>query len=945
MITMELIQRFTWTLAFALFFSTSAFAQTGQITGVVTDSLSGDPLPGVNVLVRGTQQGASTNAEGNYTITGLEPGTYTLQASFVGYENEVQEGVEVTAGETTMVNFDLQQAQIGLDEVVVTGTAGQARRREVGNSISTIDVEDLVEVPISTDNLLAARAPGVTVQLTSGMSGGGAQIRLRGNASATLGNAPIIYIDGFRMQSGGLPTGADMISGTVLNHINPSNIERIEIIKGAAATTLYGTEAASGVIQIFTKDGYVGQPRVTARIDQSLGRVQPYGPENAPYMRAGPWLRTAHTQNYTVSVSGGGSDLRYYVSGLVEDGSGVLPNDSQRKYNVRGNFSLGLADNLQLRWNTFYTRSDISNPPTGNDGQALLLNAYRGAGNYFGEYDVEAISQTLDWRLFTNVDHLLTGVSAIYSPFSGFTNRVTIGYDRTVRGLRQYWPFGFALGQQGMVSDERWASEVLTAEYTGTIDWQISPDFSSELSLGGQSVTTETNNIFGFAENLAAPGEPTLGSGATTRSSGGRQRVINAGVFAQNLFSLRDRYFLTLGLRVDGNSSFGENFGLQPYPKASVSYVISDEPFWNADWGTLKLRGAYGHAGRAPGTFDAVRTWNAAGWGNNPALLPDDVGNPDLGPERTQETEVGFNGGFLDDRLQVDFSYYYQLTSDALMAVRQIPSLGFGGTQLDNVGTIRNRGLELDVQATLLQGSSFTWDAGFYLGTNFSKVLDLGEAESFSPGPRAIVQEGEPIIGVFGRRILNPDEIAEPEFYQDETTGTRYVFGPNLPTHTIGVNMSLQMPYGIRLSARGEYMGGHYIHVDVLRNMAIRGVLPMCEDIYPVIDGPGRSQLTARERAVCDLDYAQGTYSLFVLPGDFIKLRDVTLQVPVPFDLPQINSATFSASLENIRLWLNEDFMAFDPEMMQYGPTATVRQIVEDIPPPYRISAALRLRF
>src|SRR5690606_10283340 len=168
-------------------------------------------------------------------------------------------------------------------------------------------------------------------------------------------------------------------------------------------------------------------------------------------------------------------------------------------------------------------------------------------------------------------------------------------------------------------------------------------------------------------------------------------------------FSLKDRYFLTVAMRVDGNSAFGQDFGLQVYPKATVSYVVSDEAFWPETLGQVKLRAAWGHAGRAPGAFDAVRTWNAKPWRGATGFLPENVGNPNLGPERTIEWEAGFDAGLLDDRLTVDVSYYDQRTVDALFQVQQTPSAGFGGSQLENVGEISNRGFEAAVNATFVR--------------------------------------------------------------------------------------------------------------------------------------------------------------------------------------------------------------------------------------------------
>jgi TonB-dependent starch-binding outer membrane protein SusC len=923
-----------------------ALAQaTGTVSGVVTSQV-GQPVSGANVVVVGTQRGTLTNAEGRFIIPNVPAGSQRVRASMIGYQPQEQT-VTLVAGQSAVLDFQLQSQAVHLDEVVVTGTAGQARRREVGNSIATINVGTAPEAPLNIDNLLQGRAAGVTVTHSGGMTGSGAQIRLRGNTSAAMSNTPLIYVDGVRIRSDAYPSAqhggrGSRTAGSPLNDINPNDIERIEIIKGAAATTLYGTEAAAGVMQIFTKRGAEGAPSIDFQADVSAARLQAFGPENEPYMRLDPWMRTGVHQRYSASVSGGSTDLRYFLSGAVDDGTGVLPNDAQRKYSVRGNFNINPRDNLQLQWNTSYTNDQISNPPAGNNAQGLLLNAYRGSANFIGEYNIDRINEVLDWRINTEVNHLISGMTATFQPLQNFTHRLSIGYDRAQNDLRHYRPFGFIFVPQGILQTRNWTASTLTLDYVGSYDWQVTPEFRSSFSVGGQTVTNEVNSVTGEAENLPAPGEPTLSAGAQRTAGESRIRVINAGVFLQNLLDWQSRYFLTLGLRVDGNSAFGQNMGLQPYPKASLSYVISEEGFWNETWGDLKLRAAYGHAGRAPGAFDAVRTWNAVGWGGSPAFYPGSVGNPDLGPERTREFEAGFDGSFLDRRFNLEFSYYHQLTTDALMNVRQVPSLGFLGSQLRNVGRIQNRGVELAVNTTPVQRTNLGWDVGFTLATNSNTVLDLGGAAPFGIGARSLVEEGGWVPGVFGRKLLNPHEIAEPVFAND---GDRYVFGPNIATRTFGLSSELRMPRKIRLSGRAEYQGGHFIHVDVDRNLAIRSALPECEAVYPLIEAGQRDGLTAMQRARCDRTIAEGTYSLFVYPADFVKLRDLTLALPMPLRLPGVNDASLRVSLQNVRLWLNEDFTAWDPEMMQDGPGEAVRQITEDLPAPYRITTSLRLRF
>src|SRR5690606_22580301 len=352
--------------------------QAGQIVGRVTDASSGAPLSEVQVHIPSASLGVLSRADGRFLILNVPAGNYELRAERIGYAAASQQ-ITVTAGQPTEVNFTLESQALGLDEIVVTGTAGASRRREVGNSIAQIDVTDVPDRPTQVTNLLQASAPGIAVTSAGGEVGQGSAIRLRGNSSVSMSNQPIIYVDGIRMMSGNFPqtSGRDYRSGrganvtaSPLDAINPNDIERIEIIKGSAATTLYGTEASAGVIQIFTKRGAVGAPVWTVETQQGTSWSRKFGTDEVPYLYMDPFLRdgwfgigggdwgatapdgspnrmyegvrktgTAWDQYYSASVRGGAQDLQYFASGSYQDVIGLQPNDALEKWVVRGNFT------------------------------------------------------------------------------------------------------------------------------------------------------------------------------------------------------------------------------------------------------------------------------------------------------------------------------------------------------------------------------------------------------------------------------------------------------------------------------------------------------------------------------------------------------------------------------------------------------------------------------
>ena len=959
---------------------------SGTISGTVTNE-AGQALPGVQVYLVGTGLGTLTGPNGRYAVVNVPAGQYRVRAERIG-NRTAEQATSVTAGQTVTVNFQMQEQALGLDEIVVTGTAGAARRREVGNSIAQINTSKIQQPPASVDGLLQGRAAGMTVMPSSAMAGSGSMIRLRGNVSVAMSNQPLIYVDGVRIRSDGYarnvpPTGSDLRSGndiaSPLNDINPADIERIEIIKGAAAATLYGTEAAAGVIQIFTKHGHTGKPQWSFQIDQGFSRALKFGPDpsEAPpgdtipqvyrdsfpdrfrglpkvgvsraggtssYLFIDPWLRDAYRQRYTLSVGGGGESLRYFVSGLMTDEDGVLPNDNEKKSVIRGNFSFTPLANLLFNWNTTYSRDRISNTAAGNNAHGLTLNAFRRDRNYASNDRPEVIDLMLNQEITSDIDHLVTGGTVSWSPLQNFTNKFTVGWDLAEIENRNLRPFGFVSAPTGIISSRRHQYSTLTFDYAGNYVFNLNPEARTTLSWGGQSVTTDTRETSAYGENFPGPGRPTVSSGGTTLGFETRQRVINAGFFGQALFDYKDRYFLTLGGRIDGNSAFGQDFGLQAYPKASFSWVASDESFWPSFAPAAKLRFAWGQSGRAPGAFDATRTWDPVGWGGQPAFFPNNVGNPSLGPERTSEIEAGADLAFWDNRITTELTYYKRSIQEALFRVRQVPSLGFFNTQLDNVGEMAANGLEAMLDVVVVRKPNFEWTVGGTYYTNHTEVKTLGGAASFSLGNFGRIEEGRPIPVInTDFCVTNAQEKAEPVISSNRAD---CVFGPNLPTHTIGANTTLQLPYGISAVARGEYLGGHYMYDGAAYNAVVRSIRwPGCYEFYTLQETGRISEARAIDRARCTVSTTRADY--FVYDADYFKVREVSLSIPVPERfVPGTSSARLTLAGQNIWKWQNKDFPVFDPETGNNdGFNSAVRSILEHVPPPATYTASLRITF
>jgi hypothetical protein len=675
------------------------------------------------------------------------------------------------------------------------------------------------------------------------------------------------------------------------------------------------------------------------------------------------WIRNAYRQRYGGSVAGGVSGaagFQYFLSGTRDNNDGVLPLDNEKKFSTRGNFSFNLFDDVRVDLHTSYANTDLSNTPAGNNAHGLVLNVYRAERNYRSSSDPRVIDSLLNQALATGIKRLISGATVSYTPLPWFSNRVTVGYDLAQQENRNVRPFGFVAAPQGILLDEQIRYSILTADYVGSLDVRLSPELASTFSLGGQSITSEEVRTAAYGEGFPGPGLPVVSSAALFVGREARLRVVNAGFFFQNVFKFRDRYFLTGGVRFDGNSAFGRTLGLQAYPKVSGSYVISDEPFWPASLGEVKLRGALGWSGRAPGAFDAVRSWRATVSNGQPAYEPGSVGDTLVGPERTREAELGLDAALLKNRLTIEATWYHRLTTDALYSVRQISSLGFPQSQTGNVGSMSNTGIELSVNGTALSKPDWGLDLGVSVYTNHGLVRDLGRAALGPVVPFAAgggwVEVGFPPMAARGVVINNPNDLAAPDTVcrSSCTYDGFHIFGPQQPTLILGQHLTLRLPKGVTLSARGEYQGGAWIQDGASFNALNRSVRwPTCARAYPLLYPGGSTSidtitninlLTARERKECvPLNTNLDT---FWYPQDFWKLRDVTLTIPVGWAIRRASSATLSITAQNYLKWINKELRLFDPEMVARDALDEQnRSIAEHIPPPAVITFNLRVTF
>lgn len=744
-----------------------ARAQQGAIVGQVTDAATAQPLDAVQIFVPGTSLGVLSDEGGRFRLQ-VPAGEVQVRAQRIGYRT-VTRTVTVTADQVANVQIEMQATAISMDELVVTGTAGAQTKRELGNVVSSIDAEEQLEkAPIhEVGELLKGRAPGVTVSPSTGQIGSGPNVRIRGVSTFSLFDHPLVYVDGIRVDNA---TGRGIsIQGfgsgvmTALNDLDPDQIESIEIIKGPAAATLYGTEASNGVVQIITKKGRPGSgPRLTISAEgganwfrNAAGRIDPnwgiHPGTGEPYVLdlfaredslGNDIFSTGYRQAYNLSLRGGSDVFQYYLSGGFEDAEGIEPTNELQRFNARTNFGIDPHPDWTIDASVGLTQADrrlSCEAGCGGVWFSLLFSSPStvltpNRGFLFGPPEFQ-----WNWRDFPqSTDKLTYSVNTQWQPTDFMTHRLIVGQDfvddvfeQVVERIVDPFLLQFVTDETARGSKFIQKRHALTTsvDYSGSLTLDLNETLRSEFSLGAQYYRRLFEFVTVDARGFPAPGITVTAAAAQVDGASDDFIENNTlGVFAQEQLVLNDRLYLTAAVRVDDNSAFGDEFDLVAYPKGSLSWVLSEEPWWEIGlFDQFRFRAAYGQAGQQPEAFAALRTFQpvTSGLGET-ALTPQSVGNPDLAPERGTEIEVGFEAGLLDNRLGVDFTYYNTRTKDAILSKDVPPSAGFPGSQFVNAGEIASQGIELGVNALAIQSNDLSVQLNLNLSTVDNEVIDLG---------------------------------------------------------------------------------------------------------------------------------------------------------------------------------------------------------------------------
>ncbi len=969
----------------------------GTIAGQVVDMVTRAPLDQVAVRVEGPALAGVTTSDGRYAVHNIPPGTYRVTARRVGY-TPLTKTVTVSPNSAATVDFAVAAAPTRLNEMVTTAV-GDQRRYEVGNVISTINADSIAPTaPItSLTDLISARAPGVTVEETGGLTGSGEAIRIRGQSSLVLQGDPILIVDGVRQDNTpggsyaqiGLGGGANPSPGR-LNDLNFADVASIDVLKGPAASTEYGTDAANGVIVITTKHGAAGRPQWQASAEETASAI----PESFPtlYYRWGHTTNASHTavqcplvpyafgsgygsvtggcavdsvtawnplnhpyysifgtgnrQKYDLSVGGGSEAVRYFVAASVANELGVLrlpgvfipeahalglphsaydPNGEDQR-SVRGNTAIRLGPMADLTvtgayLSTYQTQPGATTLLFGIGGRPALRDSAQNYG-----YGASFYSPVFTFGQPTSqtTNRVTGGLTANWRPTPWFVGHGTLGADHgsqrsTAAMLPQVTALFFNSPAQLDIGNA--TTDVYTVDLRGSATAALTSALRTVTSVGLQLADTRLQGITALATGVTATNLTLNGAvNPTVTQLGNRQATL--GGYAEEQLGLADRLFLTGALRVDAGSGFGHTYSTAAYPKASLSWLAV-----NTGPTTLRLRAAFGESGVQPPNGSALQLYAPTtayfGGAQASAIRIANVQNQTLRPERSAEYEGGIDLGLWQNRLSVELTGYSKTTHDALVSTGTGWDLGSYPYE-ENVGKVRNTGVEGTVTATILQARALTWDLALNASMNHNTLVTLAPgilSQQFATyfGVRYRFAPGFPLYGYWAPAVqyadLNRDGVIEPN--EVTIADSLSYAGSSLPTREASVGTHLALWGGaVSVGVLVDYRGGSRL---------LNGSAVVEAEFAPQSDRASNDRsapLWQQARDVAAETILASGFDSYVFPAGFYenatyaRFRELSLTYALPHTVARVlrvKQLNLTGAVRNLALWTR--YTGTDPEV------------------------------
>ncbi|WP_179416013.1 SusC/RagA family TonB-linked outer membrane protein [Mucilaginibacter sp. E4BP6] len=762
-----------------VFSATIVFAQTGAVTGKVVDETN-QPLPGATVTVKGTQQGAQTDAYGNFRLTRVS-GTVTLQVTFVGYQS-LEKTVNVSGNVT--VNFNLLPTANDLNEVVVIGY-GTEKKKDLTGAIATVTAKDFNTGDVTTpEQLIQGKVAGVSIISNDGSPGSGSQILIRGGASVNGSNQPLIVIDG-------VPLSNDAIAGASnpLDLINPNDIATFSILKDASAAAIYGNRASNGVIIITTKKGKAGKPVINFSTQLSVSKLTKEAPvlsanQFRTYIKANgdsaqiaqlgtantDWQKeiyqTAVSNDNNLSVSGTTGILPYRVSVGYDDQNGILKTNTLNRYTVGLNLSPSFfTDHLKIDLNFLGSQQKQRFPNTGAIGSANSFNptdpVYSGNKNFGGYYEIldptssdglKSLAPLNPLGLLEEEQNRSTAYRGIGSLaadyklhfFPDVHVNVSYGYDGSNGSGYTDYPAYAASQFPGTKDANGVLQQGSNTQYKSTVGnttldahLSYSHDFKSAKShvdavagYSDQNFSTTTYNYATYFGNGEV--NPTT---IPTYATGIGQYDLTS-IYGRLNYAYDDKYLLTGTIRSDVSTRFAPGIRTATFPSVAGAWVLSNEDFLrgNNTLTNLKLRVGWGKTGNEDGIGDYEYL---SDYSLSATTAQYQLGNtfyqylrpgafyPGRTWEQTATTNAGIDYGFLNGRISGSIDFYYRTTEHLLATISEPALTNFANSIIANVGNMQDKGVEFNITGELIATKDISWTANINMTINRNKITNL----------------------------------------------------------------------------------------------------------------------------------------------------------------------------------------------------------------------------
>jgi TonB-dependent SusC/RagA subfamily outer membrane receptor len=927
-------------------------------------------------VIDGTRFGAVTDTSGNFTIATVPTGTRTVIARRIGY-SPASRVLTVTAEGVSTGDIPLSASALNLTEVVVTGSAAPTEKRKLGTSIASVDSTTLSRAEaVTVDQALQGKVPGAQItQNSGGPGGGGISVRLRGTNSFISGSDPLYIVDGVIVDNGSAQLTDLGIRSNPQNRladINPDDIERIEVIRGAAAAALYGSRANNGVVQIFTKRGSIGKPRFTLSSRVSSNDLREEQPFNLyPYNENGLAVKRfnyqpdifqrAAGQEHNLTVEGGNDQTRYYLSGNVADEDGILRSTSSKRTGARVNLQQQLASKLIGHVTANYVTTENQMQAFGEQNDYGIMGSLFFAPTSVDFRPVNGV-YPLPPSLGTNpllaidrirnpqtIERFIGSAKSTWTPITNLLVDYTIGIDNVGFEQRQFIPRNAVLGSAPITTGRSQSvfqnTRVINQDAIASYSWKPMGPFEMRTT-GGFNFTSQHVRTTSAVANGLAPVGDLVSAGSVFSAGQTDVELRTLGFYGQQEVDWRDRLFVTAAVRYDASSTFAPSQRWQAFPKFSASYVVSENKPGLVN--SVRLRSALGWAGSQPGIVNAYSQYISYAqlpFAGRPGFANDvTYGNPDLHNERAREWEVGTELGLINGRVGVEATYYDRLVSDLLFFRPLATSTGFS-RQFAPIGSMSNKGIELLLRTTNVDMPNLQWSSTITYAHNKNLVESLSIQDFQSAGgyPNRIrtglpagvfygsyagrnCQTGALLLDSLGRYRRSNQTVdmgATLAARRAISGGTcndslNKIIGDPNPNWTGSLLNELTVMRKLRLRALLDGVFGNQIMNLSTRaqNAGIASNSKTYErELLPYGD-PRKLPPTFNSRT-------QGIFEYWIEDGTFVKLREVSASFTV--DHPAVrrvfhDGVELTLSGRNLIVWTN--YSGFDPEINLFGTNA-----------------------